>query len=125
MPKAKLTTLRTRERAVAQDVTDDDDDLEDLLQRSEQVLFEVLDALEHASVDPLERKILWTDGARLSIEQSARRIHAQCGMPVDSIQSHVVGWLQMTYQPPGLSEQQMEEFELLIEQWTEPYEELP
>ena len=95
------------------------------MHRSEQVLLEVLDALEHASVDPLERQILWADGARLSIEESARRIHAQSGMPLDSIQSHVVGWLEMTYEPQGLDEHQMEEFELLIEQWIAPYEEVP
>ena len=123
MPKGKPTTLRNKQRTAAQDAIDED--LEDLLHRSEQVLFEVLDALEHASVDPLERQILWADGARLSIEASARRIHAQSGMPLDSIQSHVVGWLEMTYEPQGLDEHQMEEFELLIEQWIAPYEEVP
>lgn len=122
MPKGKPTALR-RQRIAPQDATDDD--LEDLLRRSEQVLFEVLDALENASVDPLQRKILWPDGARLSIEQTARRIQTQSGMPLDSIQSHVVGWLEMTYEPQGLNEHQMEEFELLIEQWIAPYEEVP
>ena len=121
MPKGKPPTLRHRQRTAAPDVIDDD--LEDFLQRSEPVLFEVLDALEHASVDPLERKILWADGARLSIEETARRIHAQSGMPLASIQSHVVGWLEMTYEPKGLDEHQMEEFERLIEQWTTPYDE--
>ena len=123
MPKGKPRTLRNKPRTAAQDAIDED--LEDLLHRSEQVLFEVLDALEHASVDPLERNILWADGARLSIEDTARRIHAQSGMPLDSIQSHVVGWLEMTYEPRSLDEHQMEEFELLIEQWIAPYEEVP
>ncbi len=122
MPKGKPTTLRNRQRTAAQDVIDDD--LEDVLHRSEQVLFEVLDALEHASVDPLVRTILWADGARLSIAETARRIHAQSGMPLDSIQSHIVGWLEMTYEPQGLDEHQMEEFERLIEQWIAPYEAL-
>lgn len=122
MPKGKPPTLRHRQRTAAPDMIDDD--LEDVLHQSEQVLFEVLDALEHASVDPLERKILWADGARLSIEEAARRIHAQSGMPLDSIQSHVVGWLEMTYEPQGLDEHQMEEFELLIEQWIAPYEDV-
>ena len=122
MPKGKPTTIRSKQRT-ARDAIDDDLELAAFLQESEQALFEVLDALEHASVDPLERKILWY-GARLSIEETAQRIRAQSGMPLDSIQSHVVGWLQMTYQPQGLDEHQMEEFELLIEQWTEPYEEV-
>ena len=65
MPKGKPTTLRDKQRTAAHDAIDDD--LENFLRRSEQVLFEVLDALEHACVDPLERRILWADGARLSI----------------------------------------------------------
>ena len=123
-PKGKPQTLGNKQRTAAQDAAIDDD-LEDFLHRSEQVLFEVLDALENACVDPLERKILWADGARLSIEETARRIHAQSGMPLASIQSHVVGWLEMTYEPKGLDEHQMEEFELLIEQWVAPYEDVP
>jgi hypothetical protein len=119
-PKGKPMKLRNKQRTAGEDAIDRD--LDDFLQRSEEVLLEVLDALENASVDPLERKILWADGARLSIEDTARRIHAQSGMPLDSIESHVVGWLEMTYEPQGLNEYQMEEFELLIEQWITPYD---
>jgi len=91
------------------------------ISESEQALFDVLDALEQASVDARERKILWPDGARLSIDDTARRIHTESGAPLDMVQSHVVGWLEMTYEPQGLDEDQMEEFERLIEQWTTPY----
>jgi len=44
-------------------------------------------------------------------------------MPLESIESHAVGWLEMIYEPHGLNEQQMEEFERLIEHWITPYEE--
>jgi len=84
------------------------------ISESEQALFDVLDALEQASVDARERKILWPDGARLSIDDTARRIHTESGAPLDMVQSHVVGWLEMTYEPQGLDEDQMEEFERLI-----------
>ena len=96
---------------------------DDALRLSEQALFEVLDALAEAAVDPHERTILWADGARLSIEDTARRIHSESGMSLDKIQSHIIGWLEMTYEPRGLNEQQMEEFELLIERWITPYDE--
>lgn len=99
-------------------------DPDHLLQQSEPVLLEVLDALENASVDPLERKIVWPDASRLSIDETVRRIHAQSGMPPDGIESHVIGWLEMIYEPRGLNEHQMEEFELLIEQWIRPYDEV-
>ena len=98
-------------------------DEDEALRLSEQALFEVLDALAEASVDPHERKIIWADGAHLSIEDTARRIHSEHGMSLDKIQSHVVGWLEMIYEPRGLTEQQMEEFEMLIERWITPYDE--
>lgn len=97
------------------------DDFPDFFE-SEQALFEVIEALAGASVDARERRIIWPDGARLSIEDTARRVHSQSGAPLDQLQSHVVGWLQMTYEPEGLDEKQMEEFERLIEQWTTPYD---
>lgn len=114
---------RNQQRAAGDDAVDRDPD--HLLQQSEQVLLEVLDALENAAVDPRERKIVWADASRLSIEETVRRIHAQCGMPLDGIESHVIGWLQMIYEPQGLNEHQMEEFELLIDQWIAPYDEVP
>lgn len=113
--------LRTTQRPAGEDATDGDPD--GLLQHSEQVLLAVLDALENASVDPLERKIVWADATRLSVEETVRRIHAQSGMPLDRIESHVIGWLEMIYEPQGLNEHQMEEFELLVEQWITPYDE--
>lgn len=88
----------------------------------EQALFDVLDALEQASVDARDRRIIWPDGTRLSIEEVARRIHSESGGSLDLIQSHVVGWLEMSYEPEGLDEDQMEEFERLIELWIAPYD---
>jgi len=121
MPKGKPMQLGNKQRTAGQGAIDRDPD--DLLQQSEQVLLEVLDALENASVDPLDRKIVWADASRLSVEETVRRIHARSGRPLDAIESHVIGWLEMIYEPQGLNEHQMEEFELLIEQWITPYDE--
>lgn len=121
VPKGKPLKLRNKQRTAGGDAIDRDPD--DLLQQSEQVLLEVLDALENASVDPLERKIVWADASRLSVQETVRRIHAQSGMPLDGIASHVIGWLEMIYEPQGLNEHQMEEFEFLIEQWITPCDE--
>jgi hypothetical protein len=92
------------------------------LRESEQALFDVLDALAMASVDARQRRIVWPDGARLSIEDTARRIHLESGAPLAMVQSHVVGWLEMTYEPEGLDKEQMEEFERLIEECITPYD---
>jgi hypothetical protein len=87
-------------------------------------LFAVQDALKRASVDARERRIVWHDGTRLSIEEAARKIRSESGVTDDIVQLHVVSWLQMDYEPEGLDEEQMEEFEQLIELWTAPYEDL-
>jgi hypothetical protein len=121
MPKGKPVKLRNKRRTAGEGAIDRDPDA--LLQQSEQVLLEVLDALENASVDPVDRKIVWADASRLSVEETVRRIHARSGMPLDAIESHVIGWLEMIYEPQGLSEHRMEEFELLIEEWITPYDE--
>ena len=101
----------------------DSDQDDESLRLSQQVLFEVLDALADASVDPQRRKIIWRDGACLSIEDTTQRIHSESQMSLRTIQSHVVGWLEVIYEPRDLNEQQMEEFELLIERWIRPYDE--
>lgn len=88
----------------------------------EQSLFDVLDALERASVDAREQRIIWSDGTRLSIEEVARKIHAESDASLDLVQLHVVCWLEMHYVPEGFDEDQMEEFERLIELWIAPYD---
>ena len=90
----------------------------------EQALFDVLSALERASVDAREQKIIWHDDSRLSIEEAARKIHSNSSSALERVQSHLIGWLEMHYEPEGLDENQMEEFEQLIELWIAPYDDI-
>ena len=91
-------------------------------QQSIEALDLVFDALEHAGVDSRRRKIVWADGKRLSIEQSAERIHAEHpGVPRDLIETHVLGWLEGCA-PESYSERQLEELDRLIEPWLDDYE---
>ena len=92
------------------------------ISETEQALFDVLDALKRASVDAHKRRIVWPDGSRLSIEETSRRIRSESGSPLAMVQSHVIGWLEMSYEPEGLDEDQMEEFEREIELWITPYD---
>jgi hypothetical protein len=76
----------------------------------------------NADVDPRRRKIVWDDGKRLSIEQSAERIHAERpDVPCDLIETPVVGWLE-GFAPESYSERQLEELDRLTEQWLDDYE---
>ena len=82
----------------------------------------VFDALAHAGVDARQRKIIWADGKRLSIEQSAERIHAEhSGVARDLIETHVLGWLE-SCAPESYSERQLEELDRLIEPWLDDNE---
>ena len=91
-------------------------------QQSIEALDLVFGALEHAGVDAKQRTIVWTDGKRLSIEQSAERIHAgHPDMPRELIETHVVGWLESCV-PEAYSERQLEELDRLIEPWLDEYE---
>jgi hypothetical protein len=44
------------------------------------------------------------------------------GIPLPEIESHVVGWLEMHYEPEDLNEHQMEQFEHLIDAWMQDHE---
>jgi hypothetical protein len=91
-------------------------------QQSTEALDLVFDALGHVDVDARHRKIVWTDGQRLSIEEVVERIHAEHpDMPRDVTETHVFGWLE-NCAPESYSEQQMEEFDRLMEPWLHDYE---
>jgi len=91
-------------------------------QQSIEALDLVFDALQHAGVDARQRKIVWADGTRLSIEQSVARIHAgHPGVPRDLIETHVLGWLESCV-PESCSKRQLEELDRLIEPWLEDHE---
>jgi hypothetical protein len=78
------------------------------------------DALQ--DVDARRRKIVWSDGKRLSIEESAARLHAKYpDMSCDLIETHVFGWLGGCA-PESYTDEQMEEFDQLMEPWLEDYE---
>ena len=86
-------------------------------QQSIEALDLVFAALEHAGVDPGQRKIVWADGTRLSIEQSVARIDAgHPGVACELVETHVLGWLE-SCAPATCSERQLEELDRLIEPW--------
>jgi hypothetical protein len=79
--------------------------------------------LEKADVDAKRRKIIWADGQRLSITQSAERIHADHpDLPLDLIESKVVSWLEMEFAPETYSQEQLDELDQLTEKWVDAHE---
>ncbi len=79
--------------------------------------------LEKADVDAKNRKIIWEDGKGLSITESVQRIHAdRPDFPLELIETHLIGWLEMEFAPPTYSQKQLDELDRLTEKWIEDHE---
>jgi hypothetical protein len=79
--------------------------------------------LERADVDAKNRQIIWEDGQRLSISASAQRVHAEYpDFPMDLIEAHVIGWLEMEFAPPTYTPEQLDELDQLTEAWVKDHE---
>ena len=80
-------------------------------------------ALEKVDVDARKRQLIWEDGKRLSITESVQRLHADYpDFPLELIETHLIGWLEMEFAPPTYSQQQLDELDRLTEQWIEDHE---
>ncbi len=83
------------------------------------VLWELLDGV---TVDAKERKIVWTDGQRLSITESVEKIHREHSQyPTDLIENKLTGWLESGYVPEANTQEQLDELDELTEQWVRDY----
>ena len=83
----------------------------------------VSSVLKHADVDTDNRRIVWEDSQRLSIVESAQRIHADYpDYPLDVIDRHVVMWLECDYNPPTYTPEQFDELDRLTAAWIEDHE---
>jgi hypothetical protein len=90
-------------------------------QHSMEAVDYVFEALKGADLDIVGRKIVWVDGQRLTIDQSVEKIYKQTGINIEAIRSHIIGWLEMEYQPKGLDDDQMEQFESQLDAWIDEY----
>ena len=89
---------------------------------SMEALDAVYNALDGARVDSTKRRIIWPDGKRLSVDQSVERIGKDSGLDGQVVLTHIIDWLQMEYEPEGLDENQMEQFEKQVDDWVKGYE---
>jgi hypothetical protein len=78
--------------------------------------------LEEVDVDAADRKLIWGDGNRLSIDESVQRIHQEYPeYPVDLIEARVVSWLEMEFTPQVWTQDQMDELDRLTEAWVDDH----
>ena len=86
------------------------------------LLMEVSDTLrtdlEEMHLDAKKRQILWKDGAGLGIKASVKKFaNLYPEYPESQIESSLTAWMEMDYVPEGLSTEQFDEFERLIDLW--------
>ncbi|MDM8547471.1 hypothetical protein QUF61_13325 [Candidatus Venteria ishoeyi] len=86
-----------------------------------QAIDDINEFLRDALVDTNERKIILSDDVKLTITQIAEKIKQHSEAPLEVIIRHIILWLQMEYVPDNLSEKEMENFEIQIEEWIENY----
>ncbi len=79
-------------------------------------------SLQNVDVDASHRKLVWHDGKRLSIDESVQRIHREHPeFPLDLIEDHLIGWLEMDFAPEGYSQEQLDELDRLTEAWIDDH----
>lgn len=85
------------------------------------VLWELM-ATEYVQLDAQQRKIIWSNGKGLSIDQSVEHIHKiYPKFPSQRIVSFLISWIEQ-YAPETYSEKQLDELDRLTEEWIEQYE---
>ena len=79
-------------------------------------------SLQNVDVDAGHRKLIWADGKRLSIDASVQRIHREYPeFPLDLIEEHLIGWLEMDFAPEDYSQEQLDELDRLAEAWIDEH----
>ena len=79
-------------------------------------------SLKNVEVDASDRTFIWDDGKRLSIDQSVQRIHADYPqLPLDLIETQLIGWLEMEFAPKSYSREQLDELDRLTEEWIDDH----
>ena len=94
---------------------------EKLAETSDYAMDAVNGAFEGADVDLQARKIIWSDGDILTIEQSAQKISIKTEVDNGAIIIHIICWLTMEFVPKGLNQEQMNSFEDQMNEWVKSY----
>ncbi len=79
-------------------------------------------SLQNVDVDTANRKLIWDDGKRMSIDESVQRIHQEYpDFPLDLIEEKVIVWLEGEFAPESYSREQLDELDRLTEVWIDDH----
>ena len=78
--------------------------------------------LENVDVDAVNRKLIWEDNKRLSVEESVQRINRDYPeFPVEMVETHHISCLEMEFAPETYSQEQLDELDRLTVKWIDDY----
>ena len=91
-----------------------DFDVEDIL--------EIVDeALKAASINTDERLIIWPNGERLTVDQSAKKMKGENDLDNEMVKDGIMAWVEMDAQPENKNKKQEEIFIKEIQNWVNEY----
>lgn len=119
---AKLKNPVTSSPWIVDNVLGDEAFAQELLENdsSSEAQEAVWQALKTVHLDARRRQLIWPDGKRLTFSASSQRLRKELPqLSRELIESHIIGWIEMGYEPEGYSEEQMEQFEDLTGEWAD------
>ncbi len=81
----------------------------------------VAEALREAYIDTEERLIVWSDGKRLTVDQSADRINKKKVFDIEVIKDCIMAWVEMDAQPQNMNKKKEAIFEKDLRNWVNDY----
>lgn len=78
--------------------------------------------LQKLQVDAKQRKLIWPDGKRLDLDESAQTIHTDYpDFPRHLIESRLISWLDAEYAPQSYTPEQLDDLDRLTERWIDDH----
>ena len=87
----------------------------------EDILDIVDEALKAASINTDERLIIWPNGERLTVDQSAKKMKGENDLDNEMVKDGIMAWVEMDAQPEDKNKKQEEIFIKEIQNWVNEY----
>jgi len=87
----------------------------------EDILDIVDEALKEAYITTDERLIIWPNGERLTVDQSAEKIKGENDLDNEVVKDCIMAWVEMDAQPENKNKKQEEIFVEEIQNWVNDY----
>ena len=87
----------------------------------EDILDIVDEAIKEAFINTDKRLIIWPNGERLTVDQSAEKIKGENDLDIEVVKDCIMAWVEMDAQPENKNKKQEEIFLKEIQNWVNEY----